>query len=81
MSSKYTWEEALKAAEERLEEGQFLGDGLGVKWDIDNLLELPEGVEGFDVDDDNYYCVGWDGSIGITRDNGYNVEWIYKATK
>lgn len=78
--SKYTWAEALAESKKRLEEGAFLSDGANM-WDIDNLSDYPEGVTGFVVEDENYYCVGWDGSIGITRDDGFNVDWIYKAEK
>lgn len=77
MDSKFAWQAALDEAERRLEDGQLLEDNSGVQWDIDNLREHEEGVEGFVVDEDNYYCVAFDGGIGVTRDNGCNVEWLY----
>lgn len=68
---------ACEAANERLGENQLLDDG-AENWDIENLMAAAADSEELDGKD-NYYCVGHDGSIGITNDNGYNVNWVYKA--
>lgn len=73
MENKYTWREVLEEAKSRLSEGQLLEDNSGTQWDIYNLMDC----EGEQTDDERYYCVGYDGRIGFTKDNGYNVEWLY----
>lgn len=71
--------DACKVSAERLDEGQLLDDGAN-DWGIDNLIDEVYNSDSEELDgEDNYYCVGYDGSIGITHDNGYNVEWIYKV--
>ena len=78
MDNKYmTLREALNEAQTRLKDGQPLSDG-ATNWDIYNLIE---GVDPATDEprEDGYYVVGWDGSIGDTTDDGYNVRWIYRA--
>lgn len=69
----YVFKDAVKAAEGIVGKG-LLEDGSGRIWDCNNLSDVddskPEGGDG-------YWCVGWDGSIGYTEDNGYNVRWDY----
>lgn len=74
MNKYLTLMEACKVAEEKLE-GNLLVDNSGTEWDTFNLMDC----ESQDTDDDNYYCVGWDGRIGFTNNNGVNVDWIYKV--
>ena len=71
----YKFKDAVREAIERLDRS-LLVDNAGDEWDCYNLLDLDdERQEGGDV----YWCVGWDGSIGYTDDNGYHVRWDYKA--
>lgn len=79
MENRYnSLKEALEVAKERLEENQLLDDG-ATNWDIDNLKESIASNEDMEqkCDNNNYYCVGFDGRIGFTNDNGYNVQWLY----
>ena len=77
--NRYEWKEALIVAKERLDDGQLLEDNAGEKWDIYNLMDQEDGIENAVIDADHYYVVGFDGSIGYTCDNGYNVSWLYKV--
>lgn len=77
----FSWKEVLDEAEKRLGDGQLLEDDGGVRWDIDSLRAYEEGIEGFVVDGGNYYCVAFDGAIGVTRDDGYNVDWLYTVVE
>ena len=72
-----TLTEACRVSAERLEENQLLDDG-SQDWDIYNLMEIAQELKELDGEN-NYYCVGHDGSIGITEDNGNNVNWIYRV--
>lgn len=84
MDNRYnTLLEAINGAETLLDDGQLLEDNSGNKWDIPNLQDAVSEAKEFDqeeseTDPDCYYCVGIDGSIGYTKDNGHNVEWLYK---
>lgn len=76
MNNKYmSLKDAVKEAVKVIAEEQFLTDSNGIEWDTFNLMDQ----DGYECDNDNYYCVGHDGSIGYTRDNGINVDWIYKV--
>lgn len=81
MDNKYmTLLNAVKEAATRLDEGDLLSDGAN-DWDIDNLMDELDSAADLVTDDTTYYCVGYDGSVGLTRDNGYNVEWIYRVVR
>lgn len=59
------------------ESAKIIGDSLLTDgenmWDCFNIMDYPDSrEEGGDV----YWCVGYDGSIGYTEDNGYNVNWL-----
>jgi hypothetical protein len=60
----YDLREALKEAEKRLDPGDLLDDGAQL-WDVDNLLD--EIDPDYELPEDAYFCVGWDGSIGIVE--------------
>lgn len=85
MDNRYnTLLDAIKVAESLLDDGQLLKDNSGVEWDLDNLWDVEFCNDGFDqskgsANHNCYYCVGYDGSIGYTVDNGYNVQWLYKV--
>lgn len=69
----YDFLKAVRAAEEIIGDG-LLVDGTGARWDCYNLSDHPDSrPEGGDA----YWCVGWDGSVGYTEDNGHNVRWDY----
>lgn len=69
--------DALREAAERIEEGQQI-ESNAETWDIYNLIEAAEQSDEEPLDGDkSYYCVGWDGGIGLTHNDGVNVEWIY----
>ena len=79
MENKYlTLKSAVEEAVTRLD-GDLLIDNAGTVWDTDNLLDEIAAGNGEDIDD-GYYCVGHDGSIGVTHDDGHNVTWLYKVT-
>lgn len=75
-----TLSSAVDAASKILSDDDLLDDGVDL-WDIDNLSDMAresaEEVDGIDT----YYCVATDGSIGLTHDNGYNVDWIYRLVE
>ncbi|KAK9679512.1 hypothetical protein QE152_g40013 [Popillia japonica] len=80
MDNRYnTLLDAIKVAETLLDDGQLLEDNSGTKWDVDNLWDAEFDQEESKEDPGCYYCVGYDGSIGYTGDNGYNVQWLYKV--
>jgi len=72
--------QAAKATENKIEDGQLLNDGAN-NWDIFNLIEHIKREEYLNKNEldgeENYYCIGINGEIGITHDNGYNVDWIF----
>ena len=79
MDNKYlTLTEAIKYAATLLDEGDLWMDNSGTSWDDFNLLDVAAADE-TETDDDVYYCVGFNGNIGLTQDSGYNVEWLYKV--
>ena len=69
--------DALNRSEEILGENELLTDGV-TSYDTFNLREiiLADGESDTLDGTDGYYCVGFDGSIGITHDSGYSVEWF-----
>lgn len=69
----YKFVDAVKAAE-KLIGNSLWEDNAGNKWDCFNLMDYPDSRE---EDGDAYWCVGSDGAIGYTEDNGYNVRWDY----
>ncbi len=69
----YNFTEAVKASQEIIGDG-LLEDNEGTKWDCFNLMDYPDNRE---IGGDAYWCVGHNGSIGYTDDNGYNVRWDY----
>lgn len=71
----YNFTDAVKAAKLRLDNGQLLEDNAGNQWACNDLIDYPDSkTDGGDT----YWCVGYDGAIGYTEDNGYNVRWDYK---
>ena len=81
MANTYkTLYDAVKAAQPALERNNALLDDGADFWDVDNLLVA---IYNSDTDTDageyGYYVVAPDGSIGYTADDGYSVQWIYKA--
>jgi hypothetical protein len=46
-----------------------------------NLLAELYNAPTTDDDTDGYYVAAIDGSVGYTTDDGYNIQWIYKAVK
>jgi hypothetical protein len=71
--------DAVKAAQPIIErDNMLLDDGAGL-WSIDNLLTEIYNSDAADTEADGYYITAPDGSIGYTADDGYNVQWIYKA--
>lgn len=74
----YNFTDAVKAAEARLDDGQLLEDNAGNKYTCDNLMDYPDSRPD---NGDTYWCVGYDGAIGYTENNGYNVCWCYTPTK
>lgn len=75
--NKYdTLREAVLAAQELLDKDELLDDGADL-WDVYNLLDAVADEEPVD----GYYCVGYDGRIGYTEDNGTTVKWIYTVTR
>lgn len=80
MKNLFTWEEALAESDMLLDEMFVLEDEDGDFWEcVDDLQEYY--VEDPYIEDgsSHKFCVDPDGSIGITKDNGNSIEWIYKA--
>jgi len=76
----YNFLDAVKASEIIIGDNGILVDNSGTEWNCFNLFDYPDTKnEGGDA----YWCVGIDGQIGYTEDNGENVSWIYlpKMTK
>lgn len=72
--------DAVKAAQPILERNNALLDDGADFWSADNLLtEIYNSDAGTKADEYGYYIVASDGSIGYTADDGYNIQWIYKA--
>jgi len=80
MSNQYkTLYDAVKAAQPIIErDGLLLDDGADF-WSIDNLLAEIYNSDAAEDNEYGYYIVAPDGSIGYTADDGYNVQWLYKA--
>lgn len=71
--------DAVKAAQPILERNNALLDDGATYWSADNLLTELYNAD-CDTDDiDGYYITAIDGSVGYTTDDGYNIQWIYKA--
>lgn len=72
--------DALEESARIIGDDGFLIDGDGVTWDIFTLMDYTADAYMIKDDDDNYayWCVGFDGSIGFTRDDGYHVLWLFK---
>jgi len=80
MENKYsTLKSAVEEAATRLD-GDLLIDNAGTIWDTDNLLDEIATVGNGEDPNGGYYCVGYNGSIGITYDDGHNVAWLYEVT-
>lgn len=74
----YSFIDAVKASKKILGEDEILlVDNSGTEWDHFNLLDVLDDVK----DGDEYWVVGIDGNIGLTENNGYNVEWIYTLSQ
>lgn len=76
-NSYYNFRDAVMAAE-KVVGNALLEDNSGTRWSCDILSDqLDDRPEGGDA----YWCVGWDGAIGYTEDNGYNVRWDYSVVR
>ena len=73
--------EAVKAVQPIVERDGLLLDDGAMYWSIDNLLAELYNARTTDDDTDGYYVAAIDGSVGYTTDDGYNIQWIYKAVK
>lgn len=73
----YDFKEAVKASESIIGNG-ILIDSAGTEWDCFNLLDNIDDSDSREAGGNAYWCIGWDGSIGYTEDNGYNVRWDFK---
>lgn len=71
--------EAVKAAQPILERDGLLLDDGATTWDIDNLLTTLYNEPAAHDEPGGEYIVAVNGSVGYTTDNGYHVQWIYKA--
>lgn len=69
----YRFEDAVRKAEEIIG-GGILVDNAGTEWDCFNLMDCNEEKE---EGGEAYWCVGWDGRIGYTENNGYSVDWQF----
>jgi hypothetical protein len=72
--------EAVKAAQPIIERDNMLLDDGADLWSVDNLLtEIYNNSDAADTEADGYYITAPDGSVGYTADDGYHVQWIYRA--
>lgn len=80
MNNHYTFGEAIKVSAAIIGYDALLTDG-ATDWDLFNLADHVGEQEAADEerDNDGYYVVGVDGSIGYTVDDGYNVNWLYRV--
>jgi len=72
MNRYYNFTDAVKESEKIIGDKGILVDNSGAEWDCCNLFDHPDAR---DNGGDAYWCVGHDGRIGYTQDNGHNVRW------
>lgn len=75
----YNLDDAIQAAI-KIADYPLCKDNAGV-WDYQNLLDAIAGEDDTMLQDhdDSYYVVNAGGDIGITHDDGYGVDWLYKT--
>lgn len=74
----YDFNEAVKASEKIIGEKGQLIDTTGEIWDCFNLMDNRDSRE---EEGSSYWCVGYDGSIGYTENDGCNVRWDFQTVK
>lgn len=72
-----TFGSALNDAITRLGENEIFVDSNSELFDPYNLLDIAHEEE-IETDDYTYFCVGALGNIGLTKDKGFSVQWLYK---